>query len=481
MTALTRTSVELFIGGRWVPGSTGHKLPVYNPANGSTIAEVAAATRDDLDQALQAAEGGFKVWRKTSAYERSLLLRRAATILRTRADDTARVLTQEQGKPLAEAKNEIIASAEMMEWFSEEARRCYGRVIPARAEGVTQLSLREPVGPVAAFTPWNFPINLSARKISAALAAGCSVILKGPEETPVSCAELVRVFVEAGLPDGVLNLVFGDPAEISAHLIAHPTIRKLTFTGSTSVGKQLAALAGQHMKRVSMELGGHAPVLVFDDADILLAARTLASGKFRNAGQVCVSPTRFLVQEGVYDQFIEAFGQAVRKIQVGDGLLAHSMMGPLANPRRLDAMQRLVENARNVGARLIAGGERIGDKGNFFAPTLLADVPVHAHIMNSEPFGPVAAARPFKDIDTALEEANRLPYGLASYAFTRSLKTANAVSNGIECGMVSINHLGIGLPELPFGGIKDSGYGSEGGSEAIQDFLNVKMVTQIGL
>jgi len=473
--------VSLFIDGQWTASSNGQTLPIHGPATGTVIGQLAHATREDLDRALDSADRGFKAWRKVGAYERSQLLRRAAALIRERAETIAPLMTQEQGKPLAEALMETRAAADIMEWFAEEARRTYGRIIPARGEGITQMAIKEPVGPVAAFTPWNFPINQAVRKVSAAIAAGCSVILKGPEETPASCAELVRCYVDAGLPAGVLNLVYGIPAEISSYLIPHPVIRKITFTGSTPVGKQLASLAGLHMKRITMELGGHAPVLVFDDADVAAAAKMLAGSKFRNAGQVCVSPTRFLVQDAVYDQFVSAFSEAIQGVKVGDGLAAGTTMGPLANPRRVDAMASLVANARSAGARVVTGGDRIGDKGNFFAPTILADVPLTADVMNNEPFGPLAAIARFATLDDALAEANRLPFGLAAYAFTRSLKTATAVGQGIESGMVSINHFGLALPELPFGGIKDSGYGSEGGSEAIESYLNTKLVTQVGV
>ncbi|MDM0091670.1 MULTISPECIES: NAD-dependent succinate-semialdehyde dehydrogenase [unclassified Variovorax] len=474
------SDVSLFIDGQWTGASDGRTLPIHNPATGSVLAQLAHASREDLDRALDAADRGFKTWRRVSAFERSQLLRRAAGIIRSRANDIARLMTQEQGKPLNEARTEALAGADIMEWFAEEARRTYGRVIPARSEGVTQMSLREPVGPVAAFTPWNLPINQAVRKISAALAAGCSVILKGPEETPASCAELVRCYADAGLPAGVLNLVFGVPAEISSYLIPHPVIRKVTFTGSTPVGKQLAALAGLHMKRVTMELGGHAPVIVCDDADIVTAAKTLAGFKFRNAGQVCVSPTRFLVQEAAHAAFVEAFTAAAGSVKVGDGLAEGTMMGPLANPRRLDAMTSLVANARQAGARVALGGNRIGGKGNFFEPTVLVDVPFEADVMNNEPFGPLAAITTFKTLDAAIAEANRLPYGLAAYCFTRSLKTATELSKNIESGMVAINHFGLVFPEVPFGGVKDSGFGSEGGSEAIESYLNIKFVTQVG-
>jgi len=341
--------------------------------------------------------------------------------------------------------------------------------------------VKEPVGPVAAFTPWNFPINQAVRKISAALAAGCSVILKGPEETPASCAELVRAYVDAGLPVGAVQLVYGIPAEISEYLIPHPVIKKISFTGSTAIGKQLAALAGLHMKRVTMELGGHAPAIVFDDADIDAASKVLAANKFRNAGQVCVSPTRFLVQESVYENFVGKFVAIAEKLKVGDGLDPATTMGPLANPRRITAMEGLIGDAVQKGATIRTGGKRIGNKGNFFEPTVLTDLNRDMRVMNEEPFGPLALMVPFKSFDDVIEEANRLPYGLASYAWTRSAKTANAIAASVEAGMMSINHHGLALPEVPFGGIKDSGYGSEGGLEAMEAYLNTKFVTQAGL
>jgi succinate-semialdehyde dehydrogenase/glutarate-semialdehyde dehydrogenase len=346
---------------------------------------------------------------------------------------------------------------------------------------VLQQVLKEPVGPVAAFTPWNFPINQVVRKLSGAVATGCSIIVKAPEETPASPAELIRCFADAGVPAGVINLVYGVPAEISEYLIPHPVIRKMSFTGSTAVGKQLAALAGAHMKRVTMELGGHAPAIVFDDADVDTASKLLAGAKYRNAGQVCVSPTRMLVQERVYERFVEGFVQHTRAVKVGDGLAKDTTMGPTANPRRIDAMQTFIGDAVKHGAKVRAGGNRIGNKGNFFEPTVITDVPKDARVMNEEPFGPLAVITPFSTFDEVVSEANRLPYGLASYAYTRSAKTANAIAASVEAGMMSINHHGLALPEVPFGGVKDSGYGSEGGLEAIEGYLNTKFVTQAGL
>jgi succinate-semialdehyde dehydrogenase/glutarate-semialdehyde dehydrogenase len=439
------------------------------------------ASISDLDRALAAADKGFKIWRKVSAFDRSKVMRKAADILRERADNIAQLLTLEQGKPLAEAKGEVLAGADVIDWFAEEARRAYGRVIPARAEGVYQLVIKEPVGPVAAFTPWNFPINQVVRKLSAGLAAGCSIIVKAPEETPASPAELIRAFADAGVPAGVINLVYGVPSEISEYLIPHPIIRKMSFTGSTVVGKQLAAIAGAHMKRVTMELGGHAPAIVFDDADIDLASKLLAGAKYRNAGQVCVSPTRMLIQEKVYEQFVDGFIAHTKRLKVGDGLESGTTMGPLANARRITAMESFIGDAQQKGATVRTGGSRIGNKGNFFEPTVLTDVPMEARVMNEEPFGPLAIISPFRAFDDVVAEANRLPFGLAAYAYTRSAKTANAIAASVESGMMAINHHGLALPEVPFGGVKDSGYGSEGGSEAIEAYLNTKFVTQAGL
>jgi succinate-semialdehyde dehydrogenase/glutarate-semialdehyde dehydrogenase len=472
------SDAQLFIDGQWRSGRGG-QAPVLNPANEETIGSHAVANKTDLDDAVAAAVRGFETWRKTSAFERSKLMRRAAELLRERNESIARAMTMEQGKPLAESRMEAAAGADVIDWLAEEGRRAYGRIVPGRAPNVSQMVVKEPVGPVAAFSPWNFPINQAVRKISAALAAGCSIIIKGPEDTPISCAALVAAFADAGLPPGVLNLVFGDPAKISAYLIPHPAIRKISFTGSTAVGKQLASLAGLHMKRVTMELGGHAPAIVFEDADVDRAVKVLTASKFRNAGQVCVAPTRFIVHESVYPKFVDGFVAAAKSIKVGDGLEEGVAMGPVAHARRLDAMEALTGDAVSHGAKVACGGERIGNRGYFFAPTVLTDVPMGARVMNEEPFGPIAIMSPFSEYDAAISEANRLNYGLAAYAYTKSAKTMADVGRDVESGMVSINHHGLALPELPFGGVKDSGYGSEGGSEALEAYLNPKLVTQM--
>jgi succinate-semialdehyde dehydrogenase / glutarate-semialdehyde dehydrogenase len=474
-------NVQLFIDGKWRPAASGKTIPVLNPATEETLGTVAHAGRADLDEALAAAEKGFRAWRMVSTYERSKVMRKAADLMRERAEMIATLMTMEQGKILAEAKIETMGAADTIEWFAEEGRRAYGRLIPARLPGVYQMAIKDPVGPVAAFTPWNFPINQVVKKMSAALAAGCSIIVKAPEETPASPAELIRAFVDAGVPAGVVNLVYGVPAEISEYLIPHPTIRKISFTGSTKVGKSLAAMAGQHMKRVTMELGGHAPAIVFDDADIESAAKIMVAAKYRNAGQVCISPTRFLVQEGVYDKFVKHFVDGAKALKVGNGLDASSTMGALANDRRITAIESMVQDAVGKGAKVATGGNRVGNKGYFFEPTVVTDVPKSAHAMNDEPFSPLALISPFSKFEDAAEEANRLPFGLASYAFTKSAKTATAIGAAVEAGMMSINSFALALPETPFGGVKDSGYGSEGGIEGIDAYLSTRFITQAGV
>lgn len=467
----------LLIDGNWQPGAQGAWLDVSNPASEERIGRVAKAEIADLDRALSAAERGFATWRRIPAFERSKVLRRAADHLRQRAEEIAYILTLEQGKPLVEARAEVFGGADVIDWFAAEAQRAYGRVIPARATDVAQTVIREPVGTVVTFTPWNFPITQLVRKVSAALAAGCSIIAKGPEETPGSPAALIQAFVDAGVPAGALNLIYGDPREISSHLIPHPTVRKISFTGSTPVGKELAALAGRHMKRTTMELGGHAPVIVCRDADIAIAIERLVAGKFRNAGQVCIAPTRFLVHASVYDAFVDGFALAAGAIRVGDGLSPDTQMGPLANVRRLVAMDELVSDAIDQGAILVAGGHHVGNGGHFYAPTVLKDVPLSARIMNDEPFGPVAAMAPFTNLSDAITEANRLSFGLAAYAYTRSSAVAHELGQRIESGMLSINHAGLALPETPAGGVKESGHGVEGGADAIDSYLTTKFVT----
>jgi succinate-semialdehyde dehydrogenase/glutarate-semialdehyde dehydrogenase len=475
--AIRYPDTQLLINGQWCNSHDGRTLPVVNPANGKEIGRVAHAGIPYLDAALHATQCGFETWRHIPPIERSKIMRGAAALMRERVEATAQILTEEQGKPLAESRIECLASAEILEWFADEGLRVYGRLVPARSVSTQQLVLKDPVGPAALFTPWNFPINQVVRKAAAALATGCSIIVKAAEETPAAPAALIRALVDAGVPAGVIGLVYGNPSEISKYLIAHPIIRKISFTGSIGVGKQLAALAGQHMKRTTMELGGHAPVIVAGDADLELAIRVIARSKFRNAGQVCISPTRFLIQEQLFKEFFSGFAKGAASLRVGDGLSPQTQMGPLANSRRVAAMEEFLQDALHHGAQLLAGGQRIGEQGNFFAPTVLSDVPREAKVFNDEPFGPMAALQPFDTLDDAITEANRLSFGLAGYAFTRSLKNANLLLRRVEVGMLWINQPATPSPELPFGGIKDSGYGTEGGSEALEPYLNTRAVS----
>ena len=452
---------------------------MFDHATGDLLGKLPHASQADLDRALVAAERAFQTWRTVSPMEKSSILRKVGELSRQRAKEIGRNITLDQGKPLAEAVGEVMRCADHCDWHAEECRRIYGRVIPPRLPNVRQFVLREPIGVCAAFTPWNFPYNQAIRKIAAAIASGCTIIIKGPEDSPSAVVAIARLFHEAGLPPGVLNVVWGVPHEVSDYLIRSPIVRKVSFTGSVPVGKQLAALAGAHMKRITMELGGHSPVIVCDDADVERAATMLSAFKFTNAGQVCVSPTRFYIQDTAWDRFMARFLDASRNIKVGAGLASDTVMGPLAHARRVDAMAAFVQDARDRGARVEAGGERIGDVGNFFAPTVLVAPPDDAQIMQSEPFGPIAACVPFKDLDEAIRRANSLPYGRSSYAFTGSSRSALRIQNGLEAGMVNINHFGQALPESPFGGIKDSGMGSEGGTETFDGYLVTKFVTQM--
>lgn len=470
--------VLLFVDGRWRTGSGGLTLPIVDPSTERELATVAVAGDDDIDAAAAAAHEAFPRWARSSALERAAVMKRAAGLLRERRDPVAARLSLEQGKPLGDARGEVERGGDTIEWFAEEARRVYGRIVPPRVPGVRQSVEKVPVGVVAAFTPWNFPINQAVRKLGPALAAGCTLVLKGSEETPGSVADLVQVFHDAGLPRGVLNLLYGQPARISERLIRNPLVRKISFTGSTAVGKQLASLAGQHMKRVTMELGGHAPAIVFADADLERAVDVLVTNKFRNAGQICTSPTRFFVQRQVVEAFTAMIVEASARLRVGDPFAAGSQMGPLANRRRLEAVARMVDDAIEKGAVVRCGGGRIGDTGYYFAPTVLSEVRHDARVMHEEPFGPLIPILAFDTYEEAVARANDVPYGLAAYAHTGSERTADALSADLDAGMVAINGHGIGLIELPFGGVKESGYGSEGGPEAMLSYLVDKVVVR---
>ncbi|GHC55847.1 NAD-dependent succinate-semialdehyde dehydrogenase [Alcaligenes pakistanensis] len=471
--------LALYINGQFLDGQSRQTQPVINPANGSTIGQLPLASQADLDAALQAAHTAFQSWRHSSPMDRSAILRKVAELSRERAQEIGRNLTLDQGKPLAEAVGEILSCADHADWHAEECRRIYGRVIPARNPKVQQLVLREPIGVCAAFTPWNFPYNQAIRKICAAIGAGCTIILKGPEDSPSAVMAIAQAFHDAGLPPGVLNIVWGVPQEVSDYLIRSPIVRKVSFTGSVPVGKQLAALAGAHMKRITMELGGHSPVLVLPDADVARAARQLARFKIRNAGQVCISPTRFYIHDDIYTAFVDRFTEELANVKVGDGLDPDTQMGPLAHERRIPMMQKFVDNARSLGGKVVLGGEQIKRDGFFFSPTVLTDIPDDALVMTEEPFGPIAPLTRYNNLDDAIARANSLPFGLSAYAFTQSLQDAHRLGTELESGMVNINHFGSSLPETPFGGVKDSGIGSEGGAETFDGYLVTKFVTQI--
>ena len=472
-------SLALYINGEFIGGDGRKTEDVINPATQEVLGQLPHATQADLDHALESAQRAFESWKRSSPMDRSAILRKVAELARANAKEIGRNMTLDQGKPLAESVGEIVSCSEHLDWAAEESRRLYGRVIPPRNPDVRQIVVREPVGVCAAFTPWNFPYNQAIRKVAAAIASGCTIVLKGPEDSPSAIMAIARMFHEAGLPKGCLNIVWGKPAEISDYLIRSPIVRKVSFTGSVPVGKQLAALAGQYMKRGTWELGGHSPVMVFDDADIDRAATMLAKFKIRNAGQVCVSPTRFYVQKGAYDKFLAKFTDVLKGIKVGNGLEAGIDMGPLVHARRVSAIESFVEDSVKRGGKVVLGGEATQGKGFFFNPTVITDLPDDSMLMTEEPFGPIAPVVPFTDIDEVLKRANSLPFGLSSYVFTNSLQTATKVSNGIEAGMVNINHFGSALAETPFGGVKDSGIGSEGGTEMFEGYLVTKFITHI--
>ncbi|MGM5024060.1 NAD-dependent succinate-semialdehyde dehydrogenase [Tardiphaga sp. 367_B4_N1_1] len=471
-------ALKLFIDGNWRAGEGRDTGPVLNPATGLVLGELPHASEADLDEALASSARAHEQWRKMSAVDRGHILQRASALILERAEHIAGLITLELGKPIAESRGEVETAAGMFGWNAEEGRRAYGRVIPSRNRAIQQIAVREPLGPIAAFAPWNAPAITPARKISSALAAGCSVIIKPAEETPATALAIAAALVDAGLPPGVLNMVFGDPAMISRKLLNSPITRGLTFTGSTQVGKQLGALAVQTMKKMTLELGGHAPVLIFGDIDPEAAAISAVQAKFRNSGQVCTSPTRFFVHESIHDRFTVKLAELANAITVGDGFMATTKMGPLAHARRIESMERFVDDARSRNIAVSAGGERCGNQGFFYRPTVLSHVDDDCIASNVEPFGPLAATAPFRSMDDAIRLANRLPFGLASYVMTNDMRNASAISEAIQSGNVIVNHWQASLPETPFGGYKDSGIGSEGGIEGLQEFQTVKYVSQ---
>ena len=471
-------TLALYINGEFIEAQQRKTEPVMNPATLDLLGQLPHATQADLDRALKSAQAAFETWRHSSPMDRSEILRKVAQLCRDNAQEIGRNITLDQGKPLAESVAEVINCSEHADWHAEECRRIYGRIISPRNPAVRQMVVREPIGVCAAFTPWNFPFNQAIRKITAAIGAGCTIIIKGPEDSPSAVLAIAEMFHKAGFPKGVLNVVWGVPAEVSDYLIRSPIVRKISFTGSVPIGKQLAALAGAHMKPVTMELGGHSPVLVFPDVDVPRVAKQLAYFKIRNAGQVCISPTRFYIHDDIYQSFKDEFVTVLANINVGNGLDAETEMGPLAHERRIAAMDSFVQDALSHGSKIELGGNRDNKEGYFYGPTVLADVPDHAMIMNEEPFGPIAPLTRFSDTTEVLQRANSLPFGLASYAFTNNLQTAHTVSNELQAGMVSINHFGVSIAETPFGGIKDSGIGSEGGAETFDGYLVTKFITQ---
>ena len=470
--------LALLIDGEWISGGGRATVPVINPATEEVLGHQPLATGADLDRALQAAQRAWPVWRAKTPGERGRILHRAAELLRERVELLAWLACIEEGKTLPEARIEAGMAAEIFTWYAEEGRRAYGRVLPQRTPGVRMTVVKEPIGPVAGFAPWNFPLGNPARKLGAALGGGCSCIVKPAEETPACAIVIAQALIEAGVPAGVINIVFGVPSEVSQHLLTSPVIRAMSFTGSVPVGKLLAKISAEGMKRTTMELGGHAPVLVFDDVDVEAVLNLAVAAKFRNAGQVCVSPTRFYVHHSIYERFVAGFTARARALQVGNGLVAGNRMGPLAHDRRAPVVQAFIDEAVACGATLQTGGKAIAGPGYFYEPTVLSDVPESARIMNEEPFGPVAVINPFSDFDAVIAQANRLPYGLAAYAFTQSAKRVNLLGEQIEAGMIGINSFTIAVPESPFGGVKESGHGSEEGIEGLDAVMVTKFITE---
>ena len=477
-TAAVYPAIALRVGARWVVDTRAGSQPVVDPADETTVGSVPMAGAAEIDGAAAAAAQGFAAWRRVLPLERFRVITRATSLLRQRAVTIAAALTLEQGKPLAEAEREVLLAADIIDFLAEEAKRMPERGVPPRTAAVaSQTVLRVPVGPVAAFTPWNFPANLPARKIGAALAAGCSMVIKPDERTPASCMALVQAFVDAGLPDGVLNMIVGRPGQISSALIPDPRIAKVSFTGSVAVGRQLGELAARHGKRYTAELGGHAPVLVCADVQAAAVAGLAVAAKYRNAGQVCASPIRFLVHRSRYPEFRDAFVAAAQALRVGPGSEPGTQMGPLIAAHRVHEMQAFVDDALAHGGRLTCGGARLARPGYFYAATVLEGVPPAARVQREEPFGPIAVLDVFDDLDEAIARANALPYGLAAYAFTNDLRLARRLADGLEAGMVGINHFGVSQPETPFGGVKASGVGHESGLEGLLGCTELKLVS----
>ena len=470
--------LELLINGKWKMGSENKAEPVVNPATNEVIGDLPHASKKDLDEALESNLEAFKLWKKESPLNRQKIIENACRNLESKFDQVATNLTIEMGKPIAEAKGELAVGLDVLRWYGEEGKRAYGRIVPSRMSNMSQTVIKEPIGPVIAFVAWNFPVMNVVRKIGGALAAGCTITIKPSEETPGTAIAIGRAFMDAGLPPGVLNIVFGVPSEVSEHLCGSKIPRKLSFTGSIPVGKHLQKLAADNMIRCTMELGGHSPLMVFDDTDIDMAAKISVAGKFRNAGQVCVSPTRFLVQDTVKEQFIRAVINETNKIKVGNGLDDGINMGPLIAERRIDIMKDFVNDAVENGANIEMGGNRMNLEGSFFAPTILTNVSDNTKIMNEEPFGPLLPIDTFNSVDEVIDRANRLDFGLASYAFSNDPKIVSFLKSEIQAGLLAVNSTVVSTPETPFGGIKQSGYGSEGGIEGLDAFLVTRFISE---
>ncbi len=473
--------LEMLIDGKWCRGSDGRTQDLINPATEETLGRVPLANESDLELAIEASAQGFKIWKNFTPISRQIILEKAAQLIEKRANIIGKILTLEMGKPLTESMLEIAFVVDVTRWYGEEGKRTYGRIVPSRIPGARQMVIKEPIGPACAFVAWNFPGTNFIRKVAGALAAGCSILIKPSEETPGTAVAIARCFQEAGLPDGVLNMVFGIPDEVSKKVLGSSIPKKMSFTGSIPVGKQLQRLAADTLKRCTMELGGHAPLIVFDDADLEHALNVSAAFKFRNAGQVCISPTRFYVQDKIYKSFVEGFTERSKAIRVGNGLEDGVQMGPLIDGRRLPIMEDFVSDATDNGAKLQTGGERLGNLGFFYAPTVMSDVPDSARIMIEEPFGPLAPITHFRTFDEVIERANVLPYGLAAYAFTTDGEKAAKTSQALDAGVIGINHPVVSTPETPFGGVDESGYGSEGGIEGLDAFLRTKFVSELGV
>lgn len=472
-------TIKMLIGGEWIADGEDGAMPVANPANEEVLGQCPKVSKSQLDAALAAADAAFPIWAATPAIERYRIIRRAADLLRERAEEIGRIVTLEMGKPHVQAKGETVGAADLIDFLAEEAKRQGGRLVPVRSHSLLEQRVtQEPVGPSILLTPWNFPINLPAKKLAGALSAGCSCILKPAETTPASAQALVECFTDAGMPAGVINLVYGDPGMISEHLIASPVTRKVSFTGSTAVGKHLGQLAAKDVKRFTAELGGHAPVVIGESADFERTIAACVGTKFRNAGQVCVSPTRFLVARAMYDRFVAEFAARSKEIEVGDASVDEDVtMGPLAHAGRVTAMQDLMASLGGEKGEIVAGGSVIQRPGHFFEPTVVAAPSSDSRLMNEEPFGPVAGIVPFDDIEEAVKIANSLRYGLAAYAFTANLDESHFLGRSLRAGMVAINHFGVGSPETPFGGTGDSGFGSESGVEGYLGYTETKLVT----